>query len=74
MTVLQSDGHKAELKADEIEDVKPSKVSTMPEGLANRLTLEQIADLFAYLMNRAGAERGWSRSGQSAVSALRITS
>jgi hypothetical protein len=22
----------------------------MPEGLANRLTLEQIADLFAYLM------------------------
>jgi hypothetical protein len=23
----------------------------MPEGLANRLTLEQIADLFAYLMN-----------------------
>ena len=51
MTVLQSDGQKIELKATDIEDVKPSKLSTMPEGLANRLSLEQIADLFAYLMN-----------------------
>lgn len=51
MTVLQSDGQKVVLKADEIEDVKPSKVSAMPEGLANRLSLEQIADLFAYLTN-----------------------
>ena len=50
MTVLQSDGKKVELAAAEIEDVQPSKLSTMPEGLANRLTLEQIADLFAYLM------------------------
>ena len=51
MTVLQSDGQKVELKAEEIEDVQPSKVSAMPEGLANRLSLEQIADLFAYLTN-----------------------
>ncbi len=51
MTVLQSDGHKVELKAADVEDVKPSKVSAMPEGLANRLSLEQIADLFAFLMN-----------------------
>ena len=50
MTVLQSDGKKAELAAADIEDVQPSKLSAMPEGLANRLTLEQIADLFAYLM------------------------
>jgi putative heme-binding domain-containing protein len=50
MTVLQSDGKKVELAAADIEDVRPSKLSTMPEGLANRLTLEQIADLFAYLM------------------------
>jgi putative heme-binding domain-containing protein len=50
-TVLQSDGQKIELNANEIEDVQPSKVSAMPEGLANRLTLEQIADLFAFLMN-----------------------
>jgi putative heme-binding domain-containing protein len=51
MIVLQSDGQKVELKADEIEDVKPSKVSAMPEGLANRFSLEQLADLFAYLTN-----------------------
>ncbi len=50
MTVLQSDGQKIQLAAADIEDVQPSKLSTMPEGLANRLTLEQIADLFAYLM------------------------
>jgi putative heme-binding domain-containing protein len=51
MTVLQSDGHKVQIPAAEIEDVQPSKLSAMPEGLINRLTLEQIADLFAYLMN-----------------------
>jgi len=48
-TVLQSDAQKVELKTEEIEEIKPSKVSTMPEGLANRLSLEQIGDLFAYL-------------------------
>src|SRR4051812_19106374 len=51
MTVLQSDGKKAELAAADIEDVQSSKLSAMPEGLANRLSLEQIADLFAFLMN-----------------------
>src|SRR4029079_12389679 len=50
MTVLQSDGQKVELAAADIDDVRPSKLSTMPEGWVNRLTLEQIADLFAYLM------------------------
>ncbi len=51
MTVLQSDGQKVDLAAADIEDVQPSKLSAMPEGLANRLSLEQIADLFAFLMN-----------------------
>jgi putative heme-binding domain-containing protein len=51
MTVLQSDGTKVELAAADIEDVQSTKVSAMPEGLANRLSLEQIADLFAFLMN-----------------------
>jgi putative heme-binding domain-containing protein len=51
MTVLQSDGKKAELAAADIEDVQSSKLSAMPEGLVNRLSLEQIADLFAFLMN-----------------------
>ena len=48
--VLQSDGGKVTLAADEIEETAPSKTSTMPEGLLNKLTLEQVADLFAFLM------------------------
>jgi putative heme-binding domain-containing protein len=63
LTVLQSDGRKFEVKAGEVEDLQPSKVSAMPEGLANRLTLEQLGDLFAYLTgapepNIAGRDTG----------------
>lgn len=50
-TVLQSDGQKVALEAEQIEEIQPCKVSTMPEGLANKLSLEQIGDLFAYLMS-----------------------
>lgn len=48
--ILQSDGQKTTVAAADIEDVKPSKQSAMPEGLMNRLTLDQVADLFAFLM------------------------
>ncbi len=51
MTLLQSDMQKVEIPRDEIEDVRTSKTSAMPEGLLNKLTLEQVADLFAFLMN-----------------------
>jgi putative heme-binding domain-containing protein len=51
MTVLQSDGQKVQLAEEDIEEVTASKTSSMPEGLLNRLTLEQVADLFALLMN-----------------------
>jgi putative heme-binding domain-containing protein len=50
LIVLQSDSQKVHLAADDIEDVQASKVSAMPEGLLNRLSLEQVGDLFAYLM------------------------
>ena len=50
VTVLQSDGGKATLAADEIEDDRAEQASAMPEGLLNPLTLEQVADLFAFLM------------------------
>jgi putative heme-binding domain-containing protein len=50
MTVLQSDMKKIEIAAEDIEDVRTSKASAMPEGLLNKLTLEQVADLFAFLM------------------------
>jgi putative heme-binding domain-containing protein len=51
LTVLQSDGKKVQLAAADIEDVRASKLSAMPEGLMNPLSLEQVADLFAYLLN-----------------------
>lgn len=47
--VLQADGRKVTLADDDIEQITPSKLSAMPEGLLNDLTLEEISDLFAYL-------------------------
>lgn len=50
LTVLQSDGKKVIVSGDDVEDVTLSRASAMPDGLLNNLTLEEIADLFAYLM------------------------
>ena len=49
VTVLLSDGQKVEVERTEIESIQPSQVSAMPTGLLNKLTLQQVADLFAYL-------------------------
>jgi hypothetical protein len=47
--VLQANGEKANVAKSEIDMIVPSKKSAMPDGLFNNLTLEEIADLFAYL-------------------------
>jgi putative heme-binding domain-containing protein len=47
--VLQSNGEKITIPRNEIAQIMPSSKSGMPEGLLNTLTLEEIADLFAYL-------------------------
>jgi putative heme-binding domain-containing protein len=49
IVILQSDGEKVTIQTDDISETAPSKKSAMPEGLLNTLTLEEIADLFAYL-------------------------
>ena len=49
VVVLQANGEKATIQKDDISETVPSKKSTMPEGLLNQLSLEEIADLFAYL-------------------------
>ena len=49
VTVLMSDGKKIDLAHEEIEQILPSPVSSMPAGLLNSLTLEQVSDLFAFL-------------------------
>jgi putative heme-binding domain-containing protein len=47
--VIQTNGEKVTLTAGDIEETLPSKTSSMPSGLLDPLTLEEIADLFAYL-------------------------
>ena len=49
LVVLQADGQKVHVVKSDIEDIAPSKKSAMPDGLLNPLSLEEIADLFAYL-------------------------
>jgi putative heme-binding domain-containing protein len=49
LSLLLSDGKVAKVRKDEIEDSKLVAKSTMPGDLLNNLTLDQIADLFAYL-------------------------
>jgi putative heme-binding domain-containing protein len=49
IVVLQASGEKVKVGRSEIVETSPSQKSAMPEGLFNALTLEEIADLFAYL-------------------------
>jgi len=56
ITILQSDGQKVQLAADDIDEVRQSKLSSMPEGLMNPLSLQQVADLFAFLLNSSQAD------------------
>jgi putative heme-binding domain-containing protein len=48
--VLKTQGGKLEtIPRDQVEEVVPSKVSLMPEGLERQMTMKEIADLFAFL-------------------------
>ena len=48
--ILQSDGSKVRVPRDDVEQTIPSLVSSMPEGLLNSLSLEEVFDLMAFLM------------------------
>jgi putative heme-binding domain-containing protein len=54
LNVLLSTGEQTRIKRAEVERMAPSKVSVMPEGLLNELTLQEITDLFEYLYNPDG--------------------
>jgi putative heme-binding domain-containing protein len=47
--VLTPDGKKVGLADSEIDEIHASKVSAMPEGLLDELSLEEVRDLFAFL-------------------------
>jgi putative heme-binding domain-containing protein len=49
VVVLQANTEKATVPKADIEEIVPSKLSAMPEGLFNNLTLDEIADLFVYM-------------------------
>ncbi len=48
--VMTSNGQFVKVERDEVEDIRKSKLSHMPEGLLNEMSLSQVADLFAYLV------------------------
>lgn len=48
-SMLLPTGEKIEIAHDDVEEIEPSRVSVMPEGLLNNFTLEDIADLMAFL-------------------------
>ena len=52
ITVLLSDGEKVDLAHADIDDIQVSRLSVMPTGLLNKLSLGEVADLFAFLENR----------------------
>jgi putative membrane-bound dehydrogenase-like protein len=54
VTVLLSSGKQVELDQADIEAIEVSDTSAMPTGLLDRLSLQEVADLFAYLSQPGG--------------------
>lgn len=56
--VLQADGQKIRVPQNGVEQMVNSTISTMPEGLLNELSMQEIMDLFAFLYNERGGIAG----------------
>lgn len=54
MAVVASDGQKTSFAADQMEDTRTSRVSTMPSGLLDPLSQEQVRQLLAFLSATRG--------------------
>ena len=52
VTDMLDPGHMVNVDRDKIEEMKPSPVSMMPEGLLNTLDRDEVLDLVAYLLSR----------------------
>lgn len=55
LLLLRSNGEKLSILEKDVDEMTPSRVSSMPEGLLDELTLDEIADLMAYLLEGADA-------------------
>ena len=51
VTIRQTDGLSRELLQDDIEDRAKQELSMMPKGIVGNLTVDQLADLIAYLQS-----------------------
>lgn len=67
LNIIQSSGEKITLLEADIEEQKASKLSSMPAGLLDPLSLEEVADLFAYLQKSKAAPSISRRPGESAT-------
>ncbi|HTM54281.1 MAG TPA: HEAT repeat domain-containing protein [Pirellulales bacterium] len=56
LIILQPNGEKVHVPENQIGEITRNKVSAMPDGLLNGLTIEEIADLFAYLSSPPRAD------------------
>ena len=63
VSLLLADGKVAKLQKNEIEESKIVEKSTMPADLLKGLSLDQIADLIAYLHVDPTASQGSTKSG-----------
>ena len=55
LVLVNGEGDKVRIPTDQIAQRQKAKVSVMPDGLFDKLTLRQIADLFAYLETSTAA-------------------
>jgi putative heme-binding domain-containing protein len=53
--VQTASGEHVVIADDDVDEIAPSKISSMPEGLLDELTGEEIVDLFAYLLQPSPA-------------------
>ena len=52
VVLLDDEGKKQNIAADDVEEILPAEVSVMPTGLVDQLTLAEIRDLVKYLHSR----------------------
>ena len=49
VVILQQDGKKVVVEQEDVDETLPSRLSAMPEGLLDNLSLQDVTDLFTYM-------------------------
>ena len=55
--ILDSEGRTTRIVADEIDEIAETTTSAMPKGLLDKLTMDEIADLFQFLSDPQSVNR-----------------